>query len=729
MDQFKEGTEKRTGPERAGMHLPVDENRLREFDLLLEKYKAGKRSVEKRVVAAEQWWKLRNEAEARKAGVGWDGGFRAKSGWLHNVIVSKHADAMESFPEPMILPREPGDREQAKTLTEVIPVILTQNRFDKTYSDAMWQKLKTGTGVYKVTWDADKLNGLGDIDITRVDLLSVFWEPGVTDIQKSRYFFHVELQDNDVLEEQYPQLEGKLKGQTHTLTKFIYDDQVPTDGKSLVIDVYYKRNENGKTVLHYCKYVGDQVLYSTENEGEARAAGGGYSEPRLTAAVGTMRGSSEPEAFSGNRKAVQGEARAAGGGYSEWYEGREGAEQGDGTPLRGYTSSVSSADTFPSRGRHDGGEPGERHDSGEPGERHDGGDGGLFGLWESEMIRSPRERPGLYDHGKYPFVFDPLFPVEGSPAGYGYIDLSMNTQMQVDMLDTAFLRNSMVGATPRYFERVDGAINEQEFMDLTKPIVHVNGPLDANGIAVIDYKPLAGGYLNFYQNKISELRETSGNTESANGIYSGGVTAASSIAALQEAAGKTSRDSSRASYWAFSEIVDMIIELVRQFYDLPRTFRIKGEDGQESFTMLDNEMLQPQAQGIGTVDMGYRLPVFDIKVEVQKRNAYTRTSQNELALQLYQLGFFNPQMAQQALACLDMMDFEGKEDVLQKVQRGDLMMQQMQAMQQLAAAAWESPPGMPGSGKPGKTVFTEKGEPALVRKARERAGNAAVAMP
>ena len=27
---------------------------------------------------------------------------------------------------------------------------------------------------------------------------------------------------------------------------------------------------------------------------------------------------------------------------------------------------------------------------------------------------------GLYDHGQYPFVFDPLFVEEDSPAGFGY---------------------------------------------------------------------------------------------------------------------------------------------------------------------------------------------------------------------------------------------------------------------------------------------------------------------
>ncbi len=563
--------------------LPVDASRLREFDVILERYKSGKHSVERRVVSAEQWWKLRNEAEERKNGVGWNDDFHAKSGWLHNVIVSKHADAMDSYPEPMVLPREPGDKETAKTLSDVLPVILEQNKFEKTYSDAVWQKLKTGTGVYKVTWDQDLHNGLGDISIINVDLLGVFWEPGVTDIQKSRYFFHCELQDDELLEQQYPELKDKLKGEKTTLTRFIYDDNVSTEGKSLVIDVYYKVKDGARTVLHYCKYVNDVILVSTEND---QAAGADMT----------------------------------------------GAEA------------------------------------------------------DESMMLPETEHVGLYDHGLYPFVFDPLFPVEGSPCGYGFVDLCMNTQMQIDMLDTAFLKNAMVGATPRYFERVDGAVNEAEFKNINNAIVHVNGPLDDTGLRPIDYSPLAGNYISFYQNKVNELRETSGNTETAAGTANAGVTAASAIAALQEASGKGSRDSTRASYRCFSEVVNLCVELIRQFYDLPRFFRITGDNGQQDFTMLDNSQLQPQPIGLGNESLGFRTPVFDIKVEVQKRNAYTRQSQNDLALQLYNLGFFNPQLATPALSCIEMMDFEGKEDLTQRIAQNGTIFDQLQQMAQLALA-------------------------------------------
>ena len=547
--------------------LPVDESRLRTFTSILQKYKAGKVSVERRCVAAENWWKLRNSAEEKKSYDGL-GGFQAVSGWLHNVIVSKHADAMDAFPEPNILPREPDDRQEARILSKILPVILEQNGFEKTYSEAMWQKLKTGTGAYKVFWDPEKAGGLGDIAIERVDLLNVFWEPGKSDIQDSRCLFHTRLEDNDRLEEEYPQLKGKLKNSGFTATRFLYDDAVPTDGKSTVIEVYYKKRVGAGQVLHYCRYVGDTLLYASENQ----------------------------------------------------------------TGEDGYA-------------------------------------------------------PGLYDHGRYPFVFDSLFPVEGSPCGYGYIDLCRNSQTQIDLMQTAFLKNTMVGATPRYFQRSDGAVNEEEFLNLANPIVHVNGNLGEDSLRMVEYRPLSGNYLNMRTSIINELRETSGNTETSVGLANAGVTAASAIAALQEASGKGSRDSTRASYRAYGEIIDLCIELIRQFYELPRQFRITGRLGAEEFVAYDNAGLRPQEQGVlGGVELGLRQPVFDIRVIPQKGSAYTRLTQNELALQFYQLGFFAPQQSDQALACMSMMEFEGRDELMQRLAVNGTMQRQLALYQQYALA-------------------------------------------
>ena len=541
----------------------IGSEQVKKLTQILQKYKAGKANTEHRILASENWWKLRNEAEEQSKTIK-ESNFKSRSGWLHNVIVSKHADAMEAYPEPNILPREDTDRAEARILSAIIPCVMEQNNFEQTYADVAWQKCKTGTGVYKVVWDQSKLNGLGDISITKVNLLNLYWEPGVTDIQKSRYLFHTELCDKDVLEEMYPQLAGKLNGQSFLSTKFLYDDMVSTENKLTVIECYYHKYINGKKTLQYVKYVNDQIIDATENN------------PELS------------------------------------------------------------------------------------------------------------DR-GLYDHAMYPYVFDVLFPIEGSPCGYGYVDICRSPKESIALLNTAFVKNAMCGSTPRYFSRIDGGINEEEFLDLSKAIVHVNGMIDQNNLLPIASQQLNGIYVNYLDRVIQELRETSGNTETSTGNVSSGVTAASAIAALQEASGKGSRDSNLSSYRSYTGIINMVIELIRQFYDMPRQFRIVGQYGAEQFVTYSNAGLQPQYQGNAFgVDMGYRLPVFDIKVSAQKKNVYTKVSQNELALQFFQLGFFNPQITDQALMCLDIMDFEGKDSILQKVSQNGTMFQKLIQYMQLA---------------------------------------------
>lgn len=606
----------------------IGEEQLKKLTETLRKYNAGKARTIARIQSCEQWWKMRNTAEEQgRTQQGKDGGWTSESAWLHNVIVSKHADAMSNYPEPNILPREAGDRHEAQMLSDIVPCILEQNQFERTYSNAMWQKNKTGTGVYKVVWDSSKLNGLGDIAVENVNLLNIYWEPGVTDIQESRFFFHTELQDKDLLLERYPQLDGKLTSDGFVSAKFLYDDTVSVEDKATVIDCYYHKMVGGSRTLQYVKYVGDTVLYASENDPE----------------------------------------------YAN----------------RGY-----------------------------------------------------------YDHGRFPYVFDPLYPIEGSPCGYGYIDICKNPQTEIDLLKTSFVKNAMVGATPRYFVRGDAGINEAEFADLSKPFVHVPS-VDENFLKAVTHSSLDGNYITMMQETINELRETSGNTETSTGSTSSGVTAASAIAALQEASGKGSRDSTQASYRAYSQIVELCIELIRQFYDLPRQFRIVGEYGAQQFISYSNQGLQPQYQGNDFgVDMGYRIPAFDIKVSAQKHSAYTKVTQNELALQFFNLGFFNPNMADQALMCIEMMDFDSKPEIMQKISQNGTMYQKLLQYMQLALAlaqryepeaaeqiAQDVTMSMAGgtggvaAGNPklyqsDNIAGVKKKEPALVSNARQKASNA-----
>ncbi len=310
----------------------IGEKDTRRFMKILREYHTGLAATKSRIIATEQWWKLRNTAQEQAEGsqIGTDGGFVSRSAWLHNVIVSKHADAMESYPEPKFLPREESDSEEAKRLSDIVPCVLERNGFEQEYSDAMWQKAesypepkflpreesdseeakrlsdivpcvlerngfeqeysdamwqkaKTGTAVYKVIWDKEMLNGMGDISVQNVNLLNLYWEPGVKDIQKSPYFFQTELVNRELLVQQYPQLEGHINGRTFQPSKFLYDDTVDTANKSTVVEVYYHRYAGKKRVLHYCKFVDNYILESTEAGAAVPPAGGAYQRTDLPA--------------------------------------------------------------------------------------------------------------------------------------------------------------------------------------------------------------------------------------------------------------------------------------------------------------------------------------------------------------------------------------------------------------------------------------------------------------
>ncbi len=526
----------------------------------LNKYKEGKANLERRIVENEQWFKLRHWECMRKAETHQ---VEPSSGWLFNSIANKHADAMDNFPSPNVLPREEGDKGEAEMLSSILPVILEQNEFEETYDNVWDYKLKAGTGIYGVFWDKEKMSGLGDITVRKADIINLFWESGITDIQRSRNLFHVELMDNDLLLGAYPQLEGKLSNSTMDISKYVYDDAVDTNNKSAVVDWYYKkRNAQGKIVLHYCKYVNDEVLFATENESD-------YAER------------------------------------------------------------------------------------------------------------------GWYDHGQYPFVFDPLFSVEGTPCGFGYIDVGKSAQEYIDRGNQAIMQNMLANVKPRHFIRDDGSVNEEEYADLSKDFIHVNGTLGQDSILPVQSKPLNDIYVQVINNKVDELKEVTGNRDISTGGTTSGVTAASAIAAMQEAGSKLSRDNNKASYRAFRKVCLMVIELIRQFYDIPRCFRIMGENGAARFVEYSNAGISPQFQGVEMgVDMGYRVPLFDIVITAQKQSPYSKMSQNELALQFFGTGFFNPQMADQALACLDMMDFDRKQFIMQKIAQNGGMYQQMMMMQQ-----------------------------------------------
>lgn len=561
-----EGIANGTGPGTNGAVSPkkkggaaIGRREIEQANSLLMDYKNAKARLDARITENEEWFRLRHwgmiDHKRTNAQTVPLGGQDRKpvSGYLLNSLRNKHADAMDNYPRANVLPRREDDQIEAARLSVILPMILEHAGFEQVYSDVQWYREKQGTGVYTVYWDKEASGGVGDIGIKKVDLLNLFWEPGVTDIQDSPDLFYVRMANASAVEREHPELRGKLREGDGLLAE--YNDQPERTRKSrvAVVDWYYKVKRDGRTLVHLAQYVGEHLIYATENDPELKDR-------------------------------------------------------------------------------------------------------------------------GLYDHGKYPFVFDVYLPLEGQPVGFGEIAIGKSKQECIDVLWDKIIKNTDETAQARYFVPVNANVNEQEFSDLTKRVIHYTG--NETGILPVNTSPIHGNILNVMEMLVEELKETTGARDVAMGGTTSGVTAASGIAAMQEASGKTSRDTNAGAFRAFREVVEMVIELIRQFYDAPHYFRVFG-DGYETYIRYTNEGLKAQGEDA-------RMPLFDLEITTEKNSTYSRLAQNTLALELYNAGMFDPNNAENALACLDMMEFDQKEDVVRKIRDASIKQQLMNNVLQIS---------------------------------------------
>ena len=564
LDMFKrdkgapEEVENAIPTQERAMPKYITEQSIDEATTTLREYMKGKANLDNRIIEDEQWWKGQHWAAIRKKMQG--NSVEPTSRWLFNTIMNKHADLMDNMPQAVVLPRELSDRESADTLSSVLPVVFAYNGFEDTYSNNAWELLKHGTAAYGVFWDSHK-DVIGDISIKAIDLLRIYWEPGVTDIQKSRNLFILDLVDTDILEQRYPDKKGNFKGNAVSVLHYEYDDEVDTSKKTVVVDWYYKKmTQDGRELLHFVKFAGKEVLYSSEDD-------------------------------------------------------------------------PACADR------------------------------------------------GFYDHGKYPVVIDVLYPEKGTPTGFGEVAICKDPQIYIDKIMGNVLETSSLNTKRRFFGKRSLGLNKDQLKNNNEVLIEVDGDIDDTKLREFSTRDISPVYLNIVQMKQEEMKETSANRDVNSGGTGSGVTAASAIAALQEAGNKSSRDIISASYRKFVDISHLVIELMRQFYDVKRTFRITNSAAGEGyqFAEFSNAGLINQPMGIsGEGEQLFRKPIFDVSVKAMRKSPFSILSQNELSKELFAMGAFNPERAQEILGAMILMEFEGKEEVVEFIKQGQTLFNMLQ---------------------------------------------------
>ena len=297
----------------------------------------------------------------------------------------------------------------------------------------------------------------------------------------------------------------------------------------------------------------------------------------------------------------------------------------------------------------------------------------LMKFARNTLIEASEETPGyesgLYAHGKYPVVFDCLYQSDDSPFGYGITDIIRNPQMYIDKLDGIILKNAALSGKQRWLVRDKGSINEEEFKDWSKDVIHVDGSLDETHIRPFQAQSISDFILNHRAEKILELKEVIGNRDFQQGATASGVTAASAINILQQSGEKLSRVMIDDSFDVYAEIISICIELIRQFFTKERIYRITNDLGNVEFVEFSNRyLINPDKDYLGfPISNRPSKAEFDIEIIPERQSPTSRETNNQLILELWKSGILSNTSPDMAIVILESMNFDGKERIIEQL--------------------------------------------------------------
>ena len=491
-------------------------------------YRADKEPLIERIRDNERFYRRSCTALSSEA----DKNMTCDTPFIFAAIENARADAADNFPRADILEREPGGTGAAELLSRIVPAQLEISDFKRAFKDNIRIKLKYGTAVYGVFYNERS----GNIDIKSVDILDIYADMHIPDIQESPFLFISAAVENETLRKEYPDFAELFDGDAEVESLF---ESYRLCGRTAVLDCYYKKPDGSVHMMKLCK---DTVIAATED-------------------------------------------------------------------MDGYET-------------------------------------------------------GLYSHGMYPVVFDVLYPDEHCPFGFGMIDIGKLTQIEINKLDAALTENVMCASKPRYLAKRSGGIDEEEFKDLSKNIVHYEG--DSDAVKPISTAQVGEFALAHREYKKEELKEVLGNRDFQQGSTTGGVTAASAIETLRQTGEKRSRAIINDTYDSYKKIIYMMLELMRQFFDQVHVYRINDDFGQKSFAGFSNAMMYTSIWN----DEGAELKklMFDIEVVPMRESPISRESVNNTIMSFWNGGMFTPDARQSAIIALKNMSFDGKEQLIADLQ-------------------------------------------------------------
>lgn len=213
---------------------------------MYETYKSDKQSLNDRICENERWYRKWHEANNAGAYNSEENALTCATAYVFSAIENKYADAIDNYPHPRILERESQDSETAELLSRILPVQLDISGFKRCYKRNWRKKLKYGTAVYGVFY-----NGIsGEIEIKSLNILGIYCDMNLSDVQESQFLFITQAFDNELLKKHYPKFAHLFEGDSAVDT---YTGRATVRDRTEVIDCYYKKPDGSVHLMKFAK--------------------------------------------------------------------------------------------------------------------------------------------------------------------------------------------------------------------------------------------------------------------------------------------------------------------------------------------------------------------------------------------------------------------------------------------------------------------------------------------
>jgi len=272
-----------------------------------------------------------------------------------------------------------------------------------------------------------------------------------------------------------------------------------------------------------------------------------------------------------------------------------------------------------------------------------------------------RDIPFPYDDGEYPYVKQDDYPVSDSFFGMGECPNLMPLQKELNKRSSQLIENAQMIGNPKLLNPNQSGIDLSKWNSKPGTIITYEPDFPPKFLEVT---PLPNYIFEILESTKRDVEWISGVHDVSMGRQPQGITAASAIAELQEAAQTKIRKKIRVRDRALEKVGEKMLSRIRQFYDEPRQIRVAGDEG---FTF--DEIHAPDLDGI-----------FDIEINTGTRHPLSRAGRFQEAITLSEAGKIDDE------SLLEVIDWPGRDKInarrREREQREMEMQQQQMGIQQ-----------------------------------------------